>query len=283
MIDEIKLSFIDEYLKTANGSLNFLGKIIYVIVIVLVAKILIQTASKLLSKSVTNKMLGDKRNYNRILTVTKLLDRVIKIIISFFAITIGLDIFGINTNSIIATIGIGSLALSFGAQNLVKDFINGIFLIVEDQYRVGDLIEVAGIEGYVELLGVRTTQIRDFAGNIHTVPNGQIDLITNKSRGNMRARIDIPLDITVDPQTFIDGLKEKLSYLKNDDRLTKEVDIWGVSKNRTNGYDVTVCAFTKPGNQFDIEYEIRQKVIELFNEKDLKTPKVRAEVKHADI
>ena len=283
MINDVKLSFVEEYLKNANGNLNIWGKLVYVLAIIIIAQILIKVVSKLFSRSLKNKMLESKRNYNRILTVSKLLDRAIKIIIFSFAIIMSLDVFGINTNSMIATLGIGSLALSFGAQSLVKDIINGIFLIVEDQYRVGDIVEIVGIEGYVQILGIRTTQIKDFAGNLHTIPNGKIDIITNKSRGDMRARVDIPLDITVDPSLFISELKEKLSYLKNDPRLTKETDIWGVSRNRDNGYDVTVCVFTRPGDQFELEYEVREKVVELFNEKNLKTPQIRTEVEHASI
>lgn len=283
MIDDVKLSFVEEYLKNSNGNLNIWGKLVYVLAIIIIAQVLIKIVSKLFSRSLTNKMLENKRNYNRILTVSKLLDRAIKIIIFSFAIIMSLDVFGINTTSMIATLGIGSLALSFGAQSLVKDIINGIFLIVEDQYRVGDIVEIVGIEGYVQILGIRTTQIKDFAGNIHTIPNGKIDIITNKSRGDMRARVDIPLDISVDPDLFISELKEKLSYLKNDPRLTKETDIWGVSRNRDNGYDVTVCVFTRPGDQFELEYEVRKKVVELFNEKNIKTPQIRTEVEHASI
>ena len=283
MIDNVKLSFIEEYLKNANGNLNIWGKLAYVLAIIIIAQILVKIVSKLFSRSLTNKMIENKRNYSRILTVSKLLDRTIKIIIFSFAIIMSLDVFGINTNSMIATLGIGSLALSFGAQSLVKDVINGIFLIVEDQYRVGDVVEIVGIEGTVQILGIRTTQIKDFAGNFHTIPNGKIEIITNKSRGDMRARIDIPLDISVDPDLFISELKEKFSYLKNDPRLTKEMDIWGVSRNRDNGYDVTVCVFTRPGQQFELEFEVRKKVVELFNEKNLKTPQIRTEVGHASL
>ncbi|CDZ75450.2 mechanosensitive ion channel family protein [Peptoniphilus sp. ING2-D1G] len=271
---------MNEYFKLENGELNLLGKVVSIFGIILVAHIISNIISSLIKKNIYSKENRDNRNFMRVLTVVKLIDKIVKVVIYFLAITISLDIVGINTSSIIATVGLGSLALSFGAQSLVKDVINGFFLILEDQYSVGDSVVIEDKIGIVEELGIRTTTIRDFSGDLHIIPNGEIKIVTNKQRGQMRAKVDFSVDISEDPKRIIKLLKEKIAYLYDDKRSVKEPSIWGVTKNSDDGYNITVVAYADPPNQYDIEYEIRQKVVELFIEEGINPPKFRTEVKN---
>ncbi|MDO5040554.1 MAG: mechanosensitive ion channel family protein [Peptoniphilus sp.] len=271
--------FINEYFMMEKGEPNLWGKIISIVGIMLAAYIISKTVSSIIKKNIYSRGKKNNRNFMRAVTVIKLIDKVIYILIYFLAITISLDIVGINTSSIIATVGIGSLALSFGAQSLVKDIINGFFLMIEDQYSVGDSVIIEGKSGVVEELGIRTTTIRDFSGDLHIIPNGEIKIVTNRQRGQMRAKVDFSVDISEDPKRIISLLKEKIAYLYDDERSVKDPSIWGVTKNSEGYYDITVVAYADPSNQFDIEYEIRQKVVELFIEEGIKPPKFRTEVK----
>ncbi len=272
--------FINEYFKMENGELNLWGKIISIAGIMLAAYIISKVISSLIRKNIYNRENKGSRNFMRVVTVVKLIDKATHILIYFLAVTISLDIMGINTSSIIATVGIGSLALSFGAQSLVKDIINGFFLMLEDQYSVGDSVIIEGKSGVVEELGIRTTTIRDFSGDLHIIPNGEIKIVTNRQRGQMRAKVDFSVDISEDPKRIMNLLKEKIAYLYDDKRSVKEPSVWGVTKNSEGGYDITVVAYANPPDQFDIEYEIRQKVVELFIEEGIKPPKFRTEVKN---
>lgn len=272
------VEFINDYLKSQNGEVNAFGKILILILIFLTSIFLSRIISKIIKKNVYAKQDENSSSYMRLVTIVGLLDKVIKIVIYFFAIIISMDVIGLNPGSIIATIGVGSLALSFGAQSLVKDVINGFFIIVENQFSVGDLVEIEKYKGYVEELGIRSTKIRDFAGDLHIIPNGNISIVTNRQRGNMRAKIIFSVDISESPNKIIDLLKNKISYLEDDNRVVRGPNIWGVTNNTSSGYEVTIVVFAKPGSQFEVEYEIREKVVEIFIDNNIKLPKFRTEV-----
>ena len=274
--------FFNDLIKRENGDINIFGKVFTIFAIFLVAYITISLTSKVINRSILSKKENSK-SFMRIVTLVKLLNKVIKFLIYFLATTIALDIVGVNTSSLIATLGIGSLALSFGAQSLVKDVINGFFIILEDQYSVGDWVQIEGKSGVVEELGIRTTTIKDYSGDIHIIPNGKISIVTNKQRGDMRAKVVFSVDLKEEPQKVIKLLGEKLDYLKKDKRILAGPNIWGVTGNGKDGYDITVAANAGPGLQFDVEYEIRQRVVEMFIENNIAPPKFRTEVKNAGI
>ena len=119
-------------------------------------------------------------NPAKIETISKLLYSIIKFAVIFIVINIILDSVGINTSSLIATAGIGGIAIAFGSQTIIQDFIMGIFIVIDDRIRVGDWVIAAGCEGTVEQLNLRTTLIRDFNGSLHTVSYTHLTLPTNR-------------------------------------------------------------------------------------------------------
>ena len=146
--------------------------------------------SKILSINGHKKLRLDE---NKRKTLAGLLKSILRYVTYFTAAINILEIVGVKTASLLAAAGIGGLAVGFGAQNLVKDVISGFFIIFEDQYNVGDYVEAAGVAGVVDEVGLRTTRLRDFGGQFHIIPNGEIALVTNHSRGIKRALVKVKI------------------------------------------------------------------------------------------
>ena len=132
------------------------------------------------------------------------------LLIVFFSIAILLILgeLGIQLGPLLATAGIGAVAIGFGAQGLVKDVISGFFIILENQYRIGDAIEVAGVSGLVESVGLRTTVLRDLEGKVHIVPNGEIKIVSNLSKEWARSVLDVGISYREDVDQVIDLLSQ---------------------------------------------------------------------------
>lgn len=268
-------SFISQYLKKDSGELNILGKILIIGIVFLFAVIVSKCISFIIEKNLNSKEAKKRNSYTRIVTIMNLANKVTKVIIFFFALTLSMDLVGLNTSSIIAAFGVGSLAISFGAQSLIKDVINGFFIIIEDQYRVGDLVEILKYEGYVEDFGIRSTTLRDFNGEVHIIPNGKIEIVTNRQKGVARAKVVIPVNISESPKRVIDILSREIVFLEGDSRILSAPRIWGVTNNTDRGYEITVSVNTKSGEQFNVEYELREKIVELFIENNIELPEMK--------
>ncbi|MFC1893039.1 mechanosensitive ion channel domain-containing protein, partial [Chloroflexota bacterium] len=124
-------------------------------------------------------------------TLSSILVSVTGIVIALLTILTILPEFGVNITTLIAGLGVGGLAIAFAAQNLVRDFITGFFILLEDQYRVGDVVTVAGIAGVVEEIGLRRTVLRDLDGIVHSVPNGKVEISSNMTKKFSRVNMDI--------------------------------------------------------------------------------------------
>ncbi|NMB07427.1 MAG: mechanosensitive ion channel family protein, partial [Tissierellia bacterium] len=184
------LSFINNFFKTESGNLNIFGKLIKIVLIFIIIKILTKITYMIIDRAVKRKKNSIfYRDEKKINTLTTVLKNIIKYVFYFIGLVMVLDMFDISTSSILATAGIGGLAIGFGAQSLVKDIITGFFILFEDQFSVGDYVKIGEYEGVVEELGVRVTKIRAFSGELHIIPNSNIQTVTNRTRGNMRALV----------------------------------------------------------------------------------------------
>ncbi len=268
------LKNIINFFKTTDGKLNILGKSINIIFIFLVIKILTKIVYVLIDRTVHRRKRTifsvDEKKIN---TLTAVLKNVVKYIFYFIGIVMILDMFNINTTSILATAGIGGLAIGFGAQSLVKDIITGFFILFEDQFSIGDYIKVGEFEGIVEELGVRVTKLRDFSGELHIIPNSNIGTVTNKTRGAMRALVKV----NVSYEENIDHVIKVLDNLCKEIKETNEniVDgptILGISDLGEYGMDLTIVAKTNPMDQWSVEREIRKKIKETFDKENIEIP-----------
>ncbi len=264
-------NFFREFLFTEKGDFNFLGKIIYGLIIYLIMRLAIKLTRAFINKSIKKrvKYLSEKegKKYN---TIAQVIKSLVKIIIYFIGMMTILDIFDINTNSLIATAGIGSLAIGFGAQSLVKDVITGSFILLENQYSVGDHVEIKGYEGIIEDLGLRLTKIRDFNGSLHIIPNGEISIVTNKSRGSIKTIISFTISYKENIDKVIKVLENSFIGIKarNEDFLEDPV-ILGVNKLGLNGFDISIKIVSNPLTQYQNERSIKKIIKEVLEKEGI--------------
>ncbi len=189
-------------------------------------------------------------------TVTK---SVVKYTLYFIGITTILGVLELPVSSLLATAGIGGLAIGFGAQNLVRDIITGFFILFEDQYSVGDYITIDKYSGIVEEIGLRITQIRDFNGDIHIVPNGQIVNVTNHSRGNMRVMFDVSIAYSEDVDRAVEIIQNYLDeYKKEEPCIIEGPMVLGVQELAESSVQLRVWATSRPMEQWRIARELKK-------------------------
>lgn len=242
------------------GELNIIEKLIKMAIIFIVIYILTKIVNRLINRTVENRkkkplFVSDKRANTLINTFNK----AINYFLVFIGVVMALDLFGIDTKSILATAGIGGLAIGFGAQSLVKDLITGVFILLEDQYAVGELIKIEGYEGIVEDLGVRVTKLRDFSGELHIIPNGNIKIVTNKTRGAMRSLVIMSIAYEEDLNRALEVLEEEcLRIEKSNDTIIEGPTVLGVDDLGEYSVDIRIVAKTNPMDQWTIERKIRK-------------------------
>lgn len=270
------LNEFEKYLRT-EGALNPFGKLVVILLVFLTGFLLSKFLRWIFMSRIEHQLRHGTYSNSRLLTIVSILNKIVVIVIMIICVTISLDIVGLNTSSIMATVGVGSLALSFGAQTLVKDCINGFFIILENQFSVGDTVVIEGKTGIIEDIGLRTTVIRDFDGSKHIIPNGQIGIVTNQQRGNMRAKVICSVALSEEPERVIDLLNKKLVAMKVEGLIGSPV-VWGVTNNTNTGYEITVVAYAKAGSQYGVEYKLRESIVEVFNENGIKLPVFKYEI-----
>ncbi len=256
------------------GELNIIEKLIKIVIIFTIIYILTKVINKVIDKTMKNRrkspvLVSNKRANTLIGTLKK----AIKYFLIFVGIVMTLDLFNIDTKSILATAGIGGLAIGFGAQSLVKDLITGFFILLEDQYSVGELIQTEGYEGVVEDLGVRVTKLRAFSGELHIIPNGNINTVTNKTRGAMRAWVNISIAYEEDVNQAFKVLEEVCEDIKLDNKTIIEgPTVLGINSLGQYSVDIAIMAKTEPMEQWDMEREIRKRSKEALERAGIEIP-----------
>lgn len=247
--------------------------LILIALVLIIGKVILEIISRLIKKSFVDKMDQDGYRKMRIETLGKNLYTVVRFVIGFIIVMIILDMIGVNTRSIIATAGIGGVALAFGAQTLVKDIVTGIIIIVDDTYRVGDWIIAAGVEGTVETLGGRHTKIRDYDGSLHTIPNSQITNVQNLNSGPIKFECNIYLSYDVSFEEAEDIVKSVSKKLKENPDLSQyileDVSLFGIMEIRESSYVAKTTAVAMPGHQWALAREERKLIIDEIYHRDL--------------
>lgn len=206
-------------------------------------------------------------------TLNSLTRSILQYLIFFLAGVATLDELGIDTRSIVAAAGILGLAVGFGAQNLVRDFVTGFFILFEDQYAVGDYVTVAGVSGIVESVGIRTTRVRDLGGELHIIPNGKVEQVTNHMGPGMRVLFTVRVPYEEDVDRVIEALEALFERLRGEmENLVEGPSVLGVQDFGDAGVDLLIWAKAKPMTQWATGRELRREVRRLFVELGIKTP-----------
>jgi small conductance mechanosensitive channel len=209
-------------------------------------------------------------------TLFQILWHILRVTIWVMAIIMVLGQLGLQVGPILAGVGIMGLAVGFGAQSLVKDVINGFFLMLENHYSVGDVVRTAGVAGRVEAVTLRVTTLRDLQGRVHVIPNGQIETLSNYTKQWSRAVLDIGVAYKEDVDEVIEVLKEVGEELRKDEQfkafITEPMNILGVEDLGDSEVTIRMFFTTQPLKQWDVSREFRRRVKKAFDEKGIEIP-----------
>ncbi|MFB0971466.1 MAG: mechanosensitive ion channel [Neofamilia sp.] len=225
--------------------------ILFIMDIVLALGI-IYLSSKVLKKLVNQALKrthGDEKVIN---TLNKLLISVINVIFLVMVIFTLLEALGVNTASLVATAGIGGVAIGFGAQSLVKDIISGFFILLEGQYYVGEAVVISGISGTVVDFNLRTTKLRDYStGAIHIIPNGTVNIVENRSRLDQLANLTLNIPIDYEPDEVLKILRDRLEQVQ-DERIVEGPKVMGISDWKERYYSIFISTSVINGEMFEM-------------------------------
>ncbi len=224
------------------------------------------------------------RKLRRTATVVSLVVATVAVIVWFTVILSILAGLGVSIEPLLASAGIAGVALGFGAQTLVRDTISGLFILLEGQFDVGDAVDLetegGRVSGTVEGLTLRITSVRQFDGTLSVVPNGAIQVTSNKTRGWGRAIVDVRVAIGEDPervrevlQSLFDALVEQEPFSSG---LRKEPQVLGVTQTTDTAQVIRVIAETQPNQRYDIERRLRERIAATITEQGIKVPVVPA-------
>lgn len=250
------------------------GLIAAQVVGILIAFALVRAIGKKLIDRFFDKLLvkGDVTK-GRALTLQSLSENVFSYALIFILVATLFNIFGLSVASLIAGAGIVGLAIGFGAQGLVSDVVTGFFLLLEKQIDVNDYVTVGLVDGIVESVGLRTTQIRSFDGTLNYIPNRDITTVSNHSRGNMRALVDIGIsyDENIDEaagiiQTVCDRMAAE------DVNIVEGPDVIGVQAFGASDVTLRIIAKAKNGEQWAVERQLRKAIKEALDAQNIEIP-----------
>ena len=207
-------------------------------------------------------------------TIKSLLRNMVKYATSFIAVVMVLDCFHVPVMAILSTVGIVGVAVGFGAQSLCKDVITGFFILLENQYNVGEYIEAQGVEGFVEQFTMRCTYLRDFDGRLHIMPNGGMGLVTNHHRGSRRVMVEINIAYDRDIGEAIRLLQEACDRVNeaNEDIIRERIVALGVVDMGASGMKVRMLGKAETMTQWKVERELRKSSIETLRRAGIDIP-----------
>ena len=278
MIDQIEdTQFVRDLMKN-----KIIFTLVAIAIIFIASKLILNILRRLINKLLDGKAVQKSSlNQNKVNTISSAIYSVVRVVIIFIAITLILDVFGINTSTLIATAGVGGVAIALGAQTVIEDFIKGILIIVDDKIRVGEWIKVAGIEGEVEDIDFRVTKVRDFNGSLHIIPNSQITSVQNFNRGEMIAdttfsvSYDTPLD---EIKEMVDDISKKLlDKEENKDLFIERFKIFEINSLEAFSYKVRITATVKDGEQWQIGRQAREMIKYEMEKRKIKSALVEYE------
>jgi moderate conductance mechanosensitive channel len=220
--------------------------------------------------------LVSERRQQRAQTIASVMKSVVSFAVWGLAFMLILGEIGINLGPIIASAGIVGVALGFGAQNLVKDFLSGVFMMLEDQYGVGDIVDVGPATGTIESVGLRVTTLRDVNGTVWYVRNGEILRVGNSSQGFAVAVIDVQLGYNADIEAATEVLSRIATEAANSEPLSADVleppEVLGVDKVTPENITVRLTVKVRAGRQWAVQRALRARIIPALEEAGIEPP-----------
>jgi small conductance mechanosensitive channel len=219
---------------------------------------------------------GGRIEAKRAQTLGGVLRATSSILVLAIAVLMSLDQIGFAITPLIAAAGIGGLAFGFGAQNLVRDVIAGFFILLENQYDVGDVVRIAGVSGTVEELKIRTTILRDIEGARHVIPNGEIRVSSNLTKGFSRYVLVLPISYSDNPDEAIAVAERVTRQMRGEDTwassMSQDLTVLGVDNYGDSSIDIKCYIQTPPGDQWAVGRELRKRIKKAFDNEGISIP-----------
>ena len=227
---------------------------------------------------------GMGRRLRRTATVVGIIATTALVVAWFVFLLVLLDAFGVSIAPLIASAGIIGVALGFGAQTLVKDTISGMFIFLEAQYDVGDIVDLTTdtdtVSGTIERLNLRTTSVRQYDGSLSIIPNGTIQITNNRTRGWGRAVVDIRLALTVDADDVRKVIEALFDEIVDEPPLVEWLrdrpEVLGITQMTDVAQVLRISAETTPSHRVDTERFLREKIVARIADEGIKVPPVTA-------
>jgi len=249
-------------------------KILGILILSFVLLVFLRTVRKRLLHHAERTDLPSGLRAQQLRTLASVIYSIGVVVIAFVAIAMILETLKINIGPLIASAGVAGFAIGFGAQTLVKDFINGFFILIENTFDVGDVVRAAGVQGTVESLTLRRTMLRDADGTVHMVPNSEMKIISNLTRDWTQLTMHVAVDYKENSDRVISLLKEVSSEVRNDrryaDSIVSEPEVPGIDRVAGDTVDYLLLLKTRPGAQHAISREIRRRIKTCFEEQGIK-------------
>lgn len=254
-----------------EDTMNFLRRDMPKIVLILLVGFLLIRLLRVITRKMTTlhiRKLPSGIRGQQVRTLASVINGIGVFVIVFWAMLEILPHLGLDLGPLLASAGIAGLAIGFGAQTLVKDVINGFFILLENQYDVGDVIRIAGVKGTVETMSMRSTTLRDDDGTIHIVPNSEIHIVSNTTRdwSQFTMRVVVAFE---EPSDRVLGLLREISdEMKHDpvyaEDIVSDIQIPGIDRVGNGEAEYLVVVKTRPTKQYPVSRELRRRIKESF-------------------
>ncbi len=212
----------------------------------------------------------------RMKTLQTLASRLVTVVIALIALLMILSRFQVDIGPAIAGFGVIGIAVGFGAQTLVRDWLSGIFIVIENQYSVGDVVSIAGVDGVVEAFSLRRTVLRNLDGTVHTVPNGQIVVASNMTRGWARVNMDVSVAYDTDIEKASGVINRVGEEMQADpawaDKILEPPKVMRVNALGDSAVALKVLGQVLPAQQWAVAGELRKRILTAFARESIEIP-----------
>ncbi len=269
-VDKVRNWLTDDAMWIAAGIAT-----IRVLLILLIGRIAIWVIHKAVTYMILNR--NPTRLHveqRRVQTIGKLLKNVASYVVYFIVMLLALSEFNINLGPLLAGAGVVGLAIGFGAQSLVKDVITGFFIILEDQFAVGDVIQTGNYKGTVEMIGLRATCLSSWTGEVYIIPNGLINEVTNYSLRNSLAIVDVAIAYEADIDRAIAAIRETVS-LVTEENLAKPAEVLGVQALSPSEVTLRIIAECRPNAQAAVSRKLNAEIKKALDAQGIEIPNPR--------
>lgn len=246
-------------------------KVVVPVIVIVVSIVLYLFLTNIIKKILTIKLNGVRVNDRRHKTTISLIDNILKYFIAIIALLMILDVYGIDTKSLIASLGVVSLIAGLALQDFLKDIIAGITIIFEDQYAVGDVVTIGTFKGTVSYLGIKSTRITAYTGEVLIIANRNIDKVVNHTLEKNLAILDVPVSYDTDVDFAKGVLTEVCEKLKKELHLT-EAKVCGLQRFDDSSMAIRILFEASYGDKFSYEQLFNERIKKAFDDNNIEIP-----------